>query len=271
MRKPAVAGTFYPDSEEELKKLLKSFDEDVPDIKTHAVSGVAPHAGYVYSGRVATHTYKAIRNTKPKTIVIIGPDHVGLATVNSEVAVYDSGNWETPMGSLEVDSNLANRLIEELPFAYTDKEAHRQEHSIEVQLPFIKYFIGNVKILPIMMGPQDMDLAIELGEKIADIADQNTVVIGSSDMSHYVPVDEGRKKDLWALEALVKMDAVEFYKRIASGVSACGYGPATAAMSFARRRGATEGELLAYSTSSDVTGDVLGVGYASVIFKSPVV
>ncbi len=271
MRSPAVAGLFYPNSKEELEQLLSMFDKEVPEQKFKAISGIAPHAGYVYSGRIATFTYKAIKNINPKTVVIVGPDHIGLAAANAEVAVYSSGAWKSPLGRLTVDEKLAEKIIDAVPSAYADETAHEQEHSIEVQIPFIQYFIGEVKIVPIMMGIQDMETAVELGKAIASVSDDKTVVIGSSDMSHYVPVEKARKQDLWALEALVNMNEEEFYQRIASGVTACGYGPSTAAMVFARERGAKSGRLLAYGTSSDITGDSKCVGYASVIFESPVV
>ncbi len=276
MRSPAVSGTFYPGDKEGLKDLLSRFDTSTGDAHPIAVSGVAPHAGYIYSGRIAMLTHKALMASNPETIVIIGPDHVGIATANAEIAVYDEGLWSTPLGDIKINENLASRIIKRIPEANPDKQAHDEEHSIEVQIPFIQYLAEkmgkNIDIVPVMMGPQDMQLAVELGETIAEVAgNENVAVLASSDMSHYVPVEIARKQDLEAIEYLVNMDENGFYTMIARGVSACGYGPATAAMAFARKRGVRKGRLLAYGTSSDVTGDPMCVGYASIVFGSPVV
>ncbi len=267
MRSPAVAGTFYPSDKEPLIRMLEAFDSQVPEIDVTPISGISPHAGYVYSGLIATHTFKAMKNSSPKTLIIVGPDHVGIASSKSEIAVYPDGEWETPLGTVKVNEKLAQKIVESLDYAYPDKEAHEMEHSIEVQLPFAQYFLEKFTVVPIMMGDQSLETAIMLGKALARVA-KDAFVLASSDMSHYVAVDEARKNDLYALEALINMDAGGFYQRlIERKVSACGYGPMTVAMTFARELGASKGRLLSYGTSSDVTGDPVCVGYASVIFE----
>ena len=268
MRIPAVSGSFYPSNPKTLKQMITQYIESIGAVDITPLSGVVPHAGYVYSGAVAAYTFKAMKNINPKTIVIIGPDHVGVATYKDEIAVYPDGSWTTPLGNTEVDSDTAHKIIDNVEMAVPDKQAHEREHSIEVQIPFIQALFPDAKIVPVMMGNQSIDITLDLGTKLSKI--HNIFVLASSDMSHYMPVNEIIKSDKYALEALINMDAHEFYRRISERkVSACGYGPATVAMTFAKEKGSTHGEILDYRTSADVTGEETGVGYASVIFTAP--
>ncbi len=267
MREPAVAGQFYPDRKDELMALLSELDSSSGETSLTAIAGVSPHAGYIYSGRTAAKTFKVIRNTNPKTLVIIGPDHVGVASYKNEIAVYNNGNWITPIGEVKINKEIANKISESVTSAVTDPEAHAMEHSIEVQLPLAQYFLKDFDIVPIMLGDQSMSTAAELGKALADILPENTFVLASSDFSHYVPVEEAEKNDKYAIEAITNLDVREFYKRISEkNVSACGYGAIATAAVFASERGATRGILVDYSTSSDVTGEPTCVGYASIIF-----
>ncbi len=266
-RNPAVAGTFYPSDPGELREMLKWFEANakVPDIKP--ASGISPHAGYVYSGLVAAHTYLAIRNAKPEVVAIVGPDHVGLASALGETAIYPDGEWKTPLGSLKVNSEIARVLEKKVTNGNLDPDAHTMEHSIEVQLPFIQYFLGSPEIVPIMLGDQSLEIARSVATALNDVLPRDAVVIASSDMSHYVPVETARENDIYALKAIESMDEVEFYKRIAErNVSACGYGAIAVAEIFAKLRNAKKGMILKYATSSDVTNDPVCVGYASVVF-----
>ncbi len=268
MREPIVAGQFYPSKKDELISLLDELHSQNEDTNMTAIAGVSPHAGYVYSGKTAMKTFRVIKNTKPKTIAIIGPDHVGIASYKNEIAVYPNGSWETPMGEVKVNEKLAEKIIKKVNLAVADPDAHSMEHSIEVQLPMAKYYLDNFDIIPIMMGDQSMSTSIELGKALADILPSDVFVLASSDFSHYVPVEEAEKNDNYAIDAIKRLDVKEFYRRIRTRrVTACGYGAIAAATVYASERGASEGILLDYSTSSDITGEPTCVGYASIIFR----
>lgn len=256
MREPAVAGMFYPGDSGELDREVESFlSAAEPRYKT--IAGVAPHAGYEYSGRTAAWTYTNL--AEKETIVLIGPDHTGAAL--GETCVYFDGDWKTPLGDVGIDRVVAAELED---VGTLNKSAHSGEHSIEVQLPFIQKQFPGAKIVPIMMGDQTQSVAVQLGKRLARL---DCAVVASSDFSHYVPVARAKADDGYAIEALKKLDVSGFYERVMERrLSACGVGPIAAAATFARESGCTKGMLLNYSTSSDVTGDSVCVGYASLVF-----
>lgn len=256
MREPAVAGMFYPKDTTELNKELGQFFSNA-EARHHAIAGVSPHAGYTYSGQTAAWTYANLAGEKP--IVVIGPDHTGSSL--GDTCIYFDGGWKTPLGIVEIDYAIAEGLQD---IGVLNKAAHNGEHSIEVQLPFIQKRFPGAKIVPIMMGDQNKDVAIEIGKKLAGF---DCVVVASSDMSHYVPVNKAESDDLYAIGALKRLDVDGFYERaIERQLSACGMGPIAAAATFAKERGAKRGVLLDYRTSADVTGEDECVGYASVVF-----
>jgi len=256
MREPAVAGMFYPRDRKELDTLVTKFLAPTQP-RYKALAGVAPHAGYEYSGATAAWTYA---NLAPKqTIVVIGPDHTGSSL--GDTCIYSDGAWKTPLGNVGVDRALAEELRS---VGVANNGAHNGEHSVEVQLPFIQKKFPGAKILPIMMGDQNKDVAIALGEALAG---QECAVVASSDFSHYVPVDKAEEDDNYCIAALKKLDVEGFYERAMDRqLSACGIGPIAAAAAFAKKKGAKAGILLHYSTSADVTGDDECVGYASIVF-----
>jgi AmmeMemoRadiSam system protein B len=256
VRSPAVAGMFYPREPSHLEQLLERFLRNKPAEK--GVSGiVSPHAGYVYSGDVAGYGFSAIDPGFSGTFVIIGPSHAGYSTCASLIP------WETPLGIVDTDSELVDAMNCEI-----DEVSHRDEHSIEVQLPFIKYRFPRARIAPVMMGPQDNDSAVVLAEQILAAVrrtQRDVRVIASSDFSHYVPQEIAESRDLAAIEALYTLDIPQFYQRIQRGVSACGYGPIAAMCMVCEGVGAKGARLLRYATSGDVTGDRHQVvGYASI-------
>lgn len=259
MRSCAVAGMFYPRDPNHLEQLLTRFFEGAERSTDLDAKGiVSPHAGYIYSGAVAARAYAAIPDTFSGTFVVVGPSHRGFLTAASEIP------WETPLGIVDVDSAFIEALGIE-----TDEFSHASEHSLEVQMPFIKYRFPRARIAPVMMGEQDEESANDLGGMIVAAA-QSTKreirIIASSDFSHYVPEKVAREQDLYAIGALETLDTSELYRRIASrNVSACGYGPITAMVSACRAMGAAEGRLLTYATSGDITGDRNEVvGYAAI-------
>jgi MEMO1 family protein len=266
VREPAVAGQFYPDTPLQLRSMVESFIDKNAE-KEEVVGLVIPHAGYIYSGAVAG---AAISRVKFKdTFIIIGPNHTGYGKPFSIMA---KGTWETPLGQVKIDVELADKLIELSPYLKNDKLAHEREHSVEVQLPFLQYFKPDVKIVPIIIGAGDAKIYQEIGIAIAKALRElkkEAVILASSDMNHYESQGVTQKKDHLAIEAMLNMDEVELVKRIVEkDISMCGYGPAAVMLAAAKELGATKAELVKYQTSGDVSGDYNAVvGYSAIIVR----
>jgi AmmeMemoRadiSam system protein B len=257
VRTCSVAGMFYPRDPHHLEQLVAGYLK--PRGPVGGVRGiVAPHAGYPYSGAVAGIAFSALDPDFSGTFLVVGPSHRGYLTCASEIP------WETPVGIVDVDAEFVRELGIEV-----DEFSHRGEHSLEVQMPFIKYRFPRARVAPVMMGDQSLRSAQDLAGRIGNAqkrTGREVRVVASSDFSHYVPEEVARKDDLYAIEALRNLDTGEFYRRVEErGVSACGYGPIAALCLAGREMGATRGELLAYRTSGDVTGDhEQVVGYAAI-------
>jgi MEMO1 family protein len=277
-RAPAVAGIFYPSDARELYQLIElSFKEQrfgpghLPpseEFNRRRIYGiVSPHAGYVYSGAVAANGYYETSSMNFDRIVMIGPNHYGIGT---GLATVRNGIWETPLGEVEVDSEMASQIAENSGILDFDELAHSRDHCLEVQLPFLQYIKKNqFKIVPIIMIMQDKVTASEIGESIASSTrNLNTLLIASSDFTHYEPNGEAHRKDDELIKAILSLDISNFYTTFERlNVSACGYGAIASIMTAAKALGATKGELLRYATSGDVMGDTNNVvGYASIIF-----
>ena len=217
---------------------------------------------------MAAHSYYRLAlDGKPDVVVILSPNHTGYG---SALAVMNEGVWRTPLGDVEVDGETANQIVHESRIIDVDELAHRFEHSIEVQLPFLQYLYGSeFKIVPICFLMQDLPSAREVGQAVAKVlAGKNLVIIASSDMTHYEPQERAAKKDKLALEAVEAMDEAKFYSIVETQrISACGYGPIAALITAAKILGAKEAKVLSYKTSGDVIGDYSSVvGYAAVCF-----
>jgi len=222
----------------------------------------------MYSGPVAAHAYYSLAlDGKPEIVVIFGPNHTGYG---SALAIMNEGVWRTPLGDVEVDGETANQIVEESRIVDVDDVAHRYEHSIEVQLPFLQYLFGSrFKIVPVCFLMQDLHSSMEVGQATAKaLVGKNAVIIASSDMTHYEPHKVAERKDRLALQAVEEMDETRFYSIIEEHrISACGYGPIAALITAAKALGAKEAKLLCYKTSGDVSGDYSAVvGYAAVQF-----
>jgi len=278
LRKPAQAGSFYEDTEGALRTQIQNCFlkppgpctiPSVPAERDEKLVGlVAPHAGYMYSGPVAAHSYNRLASAGPrKSIVIIGPNHTGLG---SGVSTMTAGEWSTPLGEVKVDTELAKEITGNSSLIDVEDEAHKFEHSIEVQLPFLQFiYPRQFQFVPICMMLQDLETSKEVGEAVARaVSDKGAVLIASSDWTHYEPHDEAVRKDREALRAAIEMDPQKFQTTIEEKrVSACGYGPVTAVIHASRILGAKNGQLLSYKTSGDITGDKKAVvGYASLSF-----
>ncbi|MBS7616681.1 AmmeMemoRadiSam system protein B [Candidatus Bathyarchaeota archaeon] len=278
IRLPTQAGAFYAGTAESLKRQIEECflhslgPRKIPKVADagprRIVGLVCPHAGYMYSGPIAAHAYHNLAlDGKPDIVVLFGPNHTGYG---SALAVMTNGFWRTPLGDVEVDSEVADKIVKEARIVDVDDSAHRYEHSIEVQLPFLQYFFGSkFKIVPVCFLMQDLHSAIEIGQAVAKVlAGKNAVIIASSDMTHYEPHKNAENKDKLALEAVEAMDEKKFYSIIEEyRVTACGYGPIAALIVAAKFLDAKEAKLLCYKTSGDVSGDYSAVvGYAAVQF-----
>lgn len=279
IRRPTQAGAFYEGGAEALKMQIENcFLHDLgpkrlPEVNENGprnvIGLVCPHAGYMYSGAVAANAYYELaQDGKPDTVVILGPNHSGYG---SALALMNEGVWRTPLGDVKVDGETANRIVEETRLVDVDDLAHRFEHSIEVQLPFLQYLYGSeFTFVPICFQMQDLSSAVEVGQALVEVlANKNAVIIASSDMTHYEPKGNAETKDLAALKAVEAMDEKLFYSIIETRkVTACGYGPIAAVIAASKGLGSKKAKLLCYKSSGDITGDYSSVvGYAAVSFK----
>jgi AmmeMemoRadiSam system protein B len=279
VRWPSVAGQFY---DADAQSLTRSIDgcflnclgpgrKPPPDRPIEGLIGlVSPHAGYMYSGPVAAHGYYACSTLSDlEMVVILGPNHHG---VGSGVATVKGGSWRTPLGDVEVDGEAAKELVEVSGIVDFNEDAHQEEHSVEVQIPFLQFiYRKNFKILPVCMLMQDLDTAIEVGDALASVVrGRRSLLIASSDFTHYENHKSASSKDRAVIETILKLDVDRFYETIERlNVSICGFGPIASVMTASKRLGGQEGKLLKYATSGDVTGDFSAVvGYASIIFPS---
>ena len=275
VRTPAVSGTFYPDDEKELKSLIHDCfihpigPGKIPtaDSNRKIYGVICPHAGFVYSGPVACHSFYAISSSTSNLAIMVGPNHYG---IGQNVASMIDAGWKTPLGLVEIDSESALELREDLGIMEFDSFSHSKEHSIEVQVPMLQEtFSREMKILPISLINQEQKIATQVGTAIAKIAEKkDALLIGSSDFTHYEENGFAHRQDLALIEPILKLDVDEFYKVLKEReVTACGFGAIAATMIASKELGATEGKLLKYATSGDVSGDKSSVvGYASIIF-----
>jgi MEMO1 family protein len=287
VRRPAVAGTFYPAGEAELREAIDASylhrlgpgrlpSKEGASLTKGLKACVCPHAGYAYSGPVAAHSFLDISKlATPELVVIVGPNHYGLG---SGIAAYGEGEWETPLGRVKVDDEATKRIVELTGIVDIDKEAHRREHSIEVQLPFLQsLYGGRFSLLPISLAFQDKRTARDLGKGLAQLlkdaaeGERAAVLIASSDLTHYEPAAQAREKDTVLLKHAERLDLDAFYTALERrNITACGYGAIATVMEACRLLGLSKGHLNAYATSGDVTGDDEAVvGYPSVSFVEP--
>lgn len=275
MRRPWVAGSFYPGDPDRLRRTIEECFRHrlgpgvLPQLRgeeRRIVALVSPHAGYMYSGPVAAHGYYHLAlDGAPSTFIILGPNHTGLG---SPVAMMGEGGWRTPLGVVEIDVEAADAIFKASDIIDLDEVAHLREHSIEVQLPFLQFLYGSdFRFVPISMGLQDLETSRAVGRAIAETAEErDLVVIASTDLTHYEPQSTAERKDRRVIDAVLSLDEEGVQRAVRRhGISMCGYGPVSAAIAAARGVGASSAELLAYHTSGHITGDYSAVvGYASI-------
>ncbi len=264
MRTPAVSGQFYPKGKNDLRTEISRCFANITSKERDVLGAVVPHAGYMYSGTTAAHVYSAL--PEAGTYVLIGPNHTGYG---SPVSV-SSETWSTPFGEVNSDLDFIKALPKKI--IDTDESAHRYEHSLEVQLPFLQHRFSDFRIVPICMGMQDEETALEVGGEISEAVrkvNRKVVIIASSDFSHYKPDKVAHEDDAYFIAPILALDTQEFYRRLYErGASVCGYGPIAAMILASKNLGAKRGSLLKYSTSGDMTGDKSAVvGYAGIIIE----
>jgi len=268
IRQPAVAGRFYPANPQRLRVEVESFTtppaepETLPKIR--ALGCVVPHAGYMFSGHVAGAVYRQLE--LPQRFVILCPNHTGMGEA---LAIMSHGAWHTPLGDAPIDEELAEALKQRMPLLSEDDEAHRSEHALEVQLPFLQVLASGFQFVPITVGTGNFEVLSALGIAIGNALAQQkerVLVIASSDMNHYESDSVTRVKDRRAIDQLLALDPRGLYDVVREGhISMCGYGPAVAMLTATRKSGATRAELIRYATSGDISGDKdMVVGYAGI-------
>lgn len=268
IRQPAVAGRFYPANPQRLRAEVESYTvvpANAPaETKISALGCVVPHAGYMYSGHVAGAVY--CRLELPKRYVILCPNHTGMG---EPLAIMSEGAWHTPLSNADIDEELATELKQQMPLLSEDTEAHRAEHALEVQLPFLQVLAPGFRFVPITVGTSNYEVLSALGVAIGNTLAKRAgrfLVIASSDMNHYESDSVTRVKDRRAIDQMLALDPRGLYDVVREGnISMCGYGPAVVMLTAAKKLGATHADLIRYATSGDVSQDRdMVVGYAGI-------
>jgi MEMO1 family protein len=263
IREAVFAGQFYPENRRAIIKQLDSFSEKKGPKKDILAKGlVLPHAGYVYSGRVALETILSFEISR--TIIIIGPNHTGSG---KDFSLSGASGWQTPLGEVKIDKGLSSKILDSSKYIEKDDQAHQFEHSIEVQLPLLQYAKKDFKIVPIIISSFDLGAYREIGIELAGViksSKQDVTVIASSDLTHYESQSEAESKDRKAIEAITALDTeglMETKERLE--ISMCGFAPCAIMIEAVKNLGARQGKLIRYQTSGEATGDYQAVvGYA---------
>jgi len=265
-REPAVAHQFYPGDPATLRHAL---DGLIPDTTTKqkALAVVSPHAGYIYSGAVAGETFAAVEI--PQDIVVMGPNHHGYG---APVALMDKGAWSMPLGEVPINTVLAHNLLAQTDLIKADTLAHRFEHSLEVQVPFLQYFRPDMTLTPMVISHLSFKACQEVGEALAAAIEQYgkpVLIVASSDMTHYESRESATAKDSLAMQHIKALDPEGLYNTVLGNkISMCGIMPATIALIAALRLGATQARLIRYTDSGEASGDTNQVvGYASFVIS----
>lgn len=268
VRRPAVAGTFYPGDAKTLSRQVREFlaRATKEEADGEIIALVSPHAGYVYSGQVAAYAFKMVEGMKFDAVVVVAPSH---RAHFQGASVYDRGEYETPLGLIPVEKEVSRKLIEASDLIRFFPQAHSQEHSLEVQLPFLQEAIGKFNLVPIVLGDQSYRTCQAVARAIVQaVKGKKVLLVASTDLSHFHPYDKAVKLDNIILEDLRSLDAQKLAQNLDSGKGeACGGGAVITVMLAAKEMGANRSRVLKYQNSGDVTGDRAGVvGYAAAVF-----
>lgn len=267
IRKPVVAGMFYPNNSIKLIKDIEyylGFSKDEHNFE-HIYGLVSPHAGYMYSGKTAGYGYNLLKGRSYKTVVVISPSH---REYFPGISVYDGDAYETPMGIIEVDTELRDTFIKDSKVLFKGKQGHGQEHALEVQLPFLQYTLQNFKLLPVVMGDQNKMFIEALADKLSSIISDDILIVASSDLSHYHSRTEANKLDVKIENAINKFDYTGLQENLTRNFcEACGGGAIVSLMKALAKKNIENGLVLYRNDSSEVTRDTSEVvGYLSAAF-----
>jgi AmmeMemoRadiSam system protein B len=268
LRAPAVAGRFYPGDPDDLRAEALGYLSEASSTNqapVRALGCIAPHAGYMYSGHVAGAVFARI--DVPRRCIVLCPNHTGMGRA---LAVMSEGAWQTPLGDVAINGELAAALKQRFPALQEDAAAHRAEHAVEVELPFLLLRQPELTFVPIALGTGQFEILEQLGKAVADVISAQAdpvLIVASSDMNHYESDMVSRAKDHRAIERILTLDPCGLFDVVTQqSISMCGLGPAVVMLTAARQLGAKSAELVKYATSGDVSGDRdMVVGYAGVV------
>jgi len=265
VRHPAVAGLFYPGKASALKRDVETYLHDTPlkkEIAREKIKAViVPHAGYVYSGQTAAYVYNAIKDNTYDAIVVVGPSH---RKYFKGITLYPGDAYRTPLGDVSIDKELRDDMIDEDKSIVLSDEGHVEEHSIEVQLPFLQLIFGDFQFVPVVMGDQSRTFVETLSRKLDEVFHKKKVLlIASTDLSHYYPYESAVNIDKGVIESVERFDNDELMRRLEQRhVEACGGGPMVSVMEASKLLGCTQSNILHYCNSGDISGDKSAVvGY----------
>lgn len=263
-RDPAVAGQFYPGTKAALQKEIEKYIIRGAG-KIKAIGVVSPHAGYMYSGAVAGATLSSVELAG--TCVVMGPNHTGRG---KPFSIMTEGAWKMPSGDCQIDEKLAKSILSNSDHLEEDEDAHMNEHSVEVQIPFLQALKEDVKIVPMVLAGAGLEVYRDIGKTVAESIKKSgrpATIIASSDMTHYEPHDSAKYKDSKAIEAIMALDEEALVGAIMKyGISMCGYAPVCVMLAASKGLGAKKAKLIKYQTSGDVSGDYDAVvGYGGII------
>jgi hypothetical protein len=266
IRHQQVAGYFYPAEKEKLQKDISLLLQIAkPEKSFNKIFGiVAPHAGYIYSGKTAAYAYNLLKGKSYKTVIVISPSH---AEYFLGISIYDGEAYETPLGLVELDQKMIDKLVENSQTIFRGVQGHRKEHALEVQIPFLQSVLKDFKIVPIVMGDQSKMFVNELAEKISKVVDDETLVVASSDMSHFYSSEEADRLDSVVEKRINDFDFEQLLTDLDDHeCEACGGGPIAVMMKSASLNSITKSLVINRSDSGDITGDKSEVvGYLSAI------
>ena len=270
IRKTAIAGSWYPGNPEILKGDITKYIDNAEQYQSEKkpLVIICPHAGYMYSGPVAGYAYKAVSGHSYKTVVVISPSHKEFFPF---VSVWAEGAFDTPLGRIDIDTELCSSLMKASRYVRNEKSPHISEHALEIQLPFLKHVLGSFKLCPLIMGEQSLPMCRELSEALAKCISnpEETLVVASSDLSHFHNADRAHAMDRNLAKLIEAFDIDGLSEALDSGRSeACGGGPIMAAMLYAKAKDRMDVKVLKYATSADITGDRSSVvGYLSAVIS----
>ncbi len=278
LRKPAVAGYFYEkDRDFLISQIEKCFKHEygpgpITEFSTSSEikfpAFIVPHAGYMYSGPVAAYAYKLLAESeKPSNVIILGPNHTGYGGL---VSIFSEGGWETPLGVVRINKELASKILKRYKLASAEPYAHLYEHSIEVQLPFLQYIFKDFEFVPICIMLQTLEVARDLAKTLYEILKgESAVVLASTDLNHYENNEITYKKDSLVIDKISKLDPEGLFEVIEkNGISMCGPCPTATVLYYCKLIDAKKVMILKHATSGDIEGNKSSVvGYLAAAFK----